>query len=333
MFWSYGLGDVGTGMGAALIGFYLLRFYVAAGLPPWLAGLAYGVGRLWDAVNDPIVGWLSDKTSNHPWGPRIPWMLWSAVPLGIAMGAIWWLPPWPSVTVKFVIFLAIWQVLQTDAGRPQAVAFSDFIAQVKAKAEEPHVEEVTVKDRTYEFKVVKLNPERQNVVLSRRELVEAELRKRIVAAHQLFEHAYRAKGRMPAERDRAPTAAESMAWFIRNDQWPFTAEARAARHWPLFPLDAPWPTLMMLAADDQRYLTWQHWLTAAGIDGVDTRGGYEFDLLDHAIRAAVDGLGITIADRHMVAREIAAGVRRGCGGGFAEIARGFCSRFHFRGRA
>ncbi|MEI8250308.1 MAG: MFS transporter [Synechococcus sp. ELA057] len=106
-FWAYGLGDVGTGMGAALIGFYLLRFYVAAGLPPWLAGIAYGVGRLWDAINDPIVGWLSDKTSTHPWGPRIPWMLWSALPLGIAMAAMWWLPPWPSEAIKFVIFLMI----------------------------------------------------------------------------------------------------------------------------------------------------------------------------------------------------------------------------------
>lgn len=105
--WAYGLGDVGTGMGAALIGFYLLRFYVAAGLPPWQAGLAYGAGRLWDAVNDPIVGWLSDKTSRHPWGPRIPWMLWSAVPLGLSMAAMWWLPPWPSAAVKFTIFLLI----------------------------------------------------------------------------------------------------------------------------------------------------------------------------------------------------------------------------------
>jgi GPH family glycoside/pentoside/hexuronide:cation symporter len=105
--WAYGLGDVGTGMGAALIGFYLLRFYVAAGLPPWLAGLAYSLGRLWDAVNDPVIGWLSDKTSHHPWGPRIPWMFWSALPLGGAMAAMWWLPPWPGVGVKFAIFLVI----------------------------------------------------------------------------------------------------------------------------------------------------------------------------------------------------------------------------------
>jgi LysR family glycine cleavage system transcriptional activator len=65
--------------------------------------------------------------------------------------------------------------------------------------------------------------------------------------------------------------------------------------------------LHVLASDEQRYLTWQHWLKAAGIVGVDTTGGYEFDLLDLAIRAAVDGLGITIADRHMIARELANG--------------------------
>jgi len=65
--------------------------------------------------------------------------------------------------------------------------------------------------------------------------------------------------------------------------------------------------LHVLAREDQRYLTWKHWLDAARISGVDTQGGYEFDLLDLAIRAAVDGLGITIADWHMVAPELASG--------------------------
>jgi hypothetical protein len=80
---------------------------------------------------------------------------------------------------------------------------------------------------------------------------EKPLRERIAAAHELFHTAYRSKGRMPAARDRAPTAAESMAWFIRNDRWSFSEQDRAARQWPRFPLDAPWPVLMMLAADDQ----------------------------------------------------------------------------------
>ncbi|PVZ41072.1 LysR substrate-binding domain-containing protein [Pseudomonas sp. CC120222-01a] len=65
--------------------------------------------------------------------------------------------------------------------------------------------------------------------------------------------------------------------------------------------------LHVLAREDQRYLTWKHWLDAARISGVDTQGGYEFDLLDLAIQAAIDGLGVTIADWHMVAAELACG--------------------------
>jgi len=77
------------------------------------------------------------------------------------------------------------------------------------------------------------------------------LRARIATAHELFHTAYRNKGRMPAARDRAPTPAESMAWLIRNDRHAFSAEEKLARNWPQFPLNAPWPLLLMLAADDQ----------------------------------------------------------------------------------
>ena len=74
------------------------------------------------------------------------------------------------------------------------------------------------------------------------------------------------------------------------------------------PIDLARQTLLhVLAGDNQRYLTWRHWLDAARIEDVDTSGGYEFDLLDHAIRAAIEGLGVTMADRHMIERELAQG--------------------------
>ena len=136
LLWAYGLGDVGTGMGAALIGFYLLRFYVAAGLPPWLAGLAYGLGRLWDAINDPIVGWLSDKSTGHPWGPRIPWIVFSAVPFGISMGAIWWLPPWGDAWTRFWIFLVISVIansLYTCVNLPYTALAAELSSDVKLR--------------------------------------------------------------------------------------------------------------------------------------------------------------------------------------------------------
>ncbi|MCA8951189.1 MAG: hypothetical protein KDE27_16905 [Planctomycetes bacterium] len=84
------------------------------------------------------------------------------------------------------------------------------------------------------------------------EAIKAPLqRNRIRQAYDLFHDAYRHKGRMPLERDAAPTPAQSMAWLVRNDRHPFADADRTARKWPRFPLDAPWPVLMMLAADDQ----------------------------------------------------------------------------------
>ncbi|MGL6133321.1 MAG: MFS transporter, partial [Prochlorococcaceae cyanobacterium] len=111
LLWSYGLGDAGTGMAASLLGFYLFVFYTAAaGLPAWMAGAVLMVGRLWDGVNDPIIGWLSDKTHTR-WGPRLPWIFASAVPLGIALAAMWWVPP-GNQWVKFTVFIVISAVAQ-----------------------------------------------------------------------------------------------------------------------------------------------------------------------------------------------------------------------------
>jgi glycoside/pentoside/hexuronide:cation symporter, GPH family len=109
---AYGIGDAGTGMAASLIGFYLFVFYTAAaGLPAWMAGAVLMVGRLWDGVNDPVIGWLSDKTHTR-WGPRLPWIFASAVPLGITLAAMWWVPP-GNQWVKFTVFILISAVAQS----------------------------------------------------------------------------------------------------------------------------------------------------------------------------------------------------------------------------
>ncbi|WP_426232855.1 LysR substrate-binding domain-containing protein [Pararhizobium sp. DWP3-4] len=65
--------------------------------------------------------------------------------------------------------------------------------------------------------------------------------------------------------------------------------------------------LHVLAAADQRYLTWQHWLDAAGLSDTDVRGGMEFDLLDLVIEAACNGLGIAVVDRFMVSSQLQSG--------------------------
>ena len=47
--------------------------------------------KLWDAINDPLIGWMSDHTQSR-WGPRLPWMIGASVPLGIFLAAMWWIP-------------------------------------------------------------------------------------------------------------------------------------------------------------------------------------------------------------------------------------------------
>jgi LysR family glycine cleavage system transcriptional activator len=65
--------------------------------------------------------------------------------------------------------------------------------------------------------------------------------------------------------------------------------------------------LLHVLKREGRYLTWQHWVDAAGLRDVDVEQGFEFDTLDLAIEAAIGGMGVTIADWHMVADDLAAG--------------------------
>lgn len=80
--------------------------------------------------------------------------------------------------------------------------------------------------------------------------VKAE-RKAINDAFVMFRSAYEEKGLLPKARDASPTPAESTAWWIRNDKFRFPEETAKQRNWPRYPLNAPWPTLTLLAADNQ----------------------------------------------------------------------------------
>lgn len=109
---AYGSGDLGTAITAALRGFFLLFFFTdVARLSPASAALILLIGRVWDAVNDPIVGWLSDRTVTR-WGRRRPWLLFGAVPFGLFFFLLWYVPP-ISDTGKFVYYVVISILLDT----------------------------------------------------------------------------------------------------------------------------------------------------------------------------------------------------------------------------
>ena len=69
---TYGAGDLGPAITANVLVFFLLYFFTnVAGLAAGTASNILLIGKVWDAINDPIVGVLSDRTS-HRWGRRYP---------------------------------------------------------------------------------------------------------------------------------------------------------------------------------------------------------------------------------------------------------------------
>ncbi len=103
-------------MGFALITsamqFFLLFYYTdVAGINPALAGSALMVGKLtWDAINDPLFGYLSDRTRSR-FGRRRIYMLLGAVPLGIAAWIMFSLPQGLTGVPAFLaVLLSFWLV-------------------------------------------------------------------------------------------------------------------------------------------------------------------------------------------------------------------------------
>ena len=82
--------------------FVLVYYSQVLGLSPELAGLALGIGLVFDAVSDPLIGYLSDNTKSRL-GRRHPWLYASVVPLALSYFLLWHPPP--SVQGDMNLFL------------------------------------------------------------------------------------------------------------------------------------------------------------------------------------------------------------------------------------
>lgn len=89
----FSTGDLSTSIPLAIVMFFQLYFLTdVAGLRPDYAGWAVGLSRIWDAVNDPLFGLISDRIRS-PWGRRRVLLLFGAVPLGLSFILMWVVPP------------------------------------------------------------------------------------------------------------------------------------------------------------------------------------------------------------------------------------------------
>lgn len=132
---GYGLGDAGTGLAATQLGFYLFVFFTSiAGLPAVVAGSLLMVIKVWDGINDPMVGWLSDHTRTR-WGPRLPWMLFAAAPLGITLAAMWWVPPGdvPQKTAYYMLMALLLMTAYTSVNLPYAALATELTSDTRTR--------------------------------------------------------------------------------------------------------------------------------------------------------------------------------------------------------
>jgi GPH family glycoside/pentoside/hexuronide:cation symporter len=116
-FWTkaaYAIGDLGNSAGpGTIVPFWYLYFLTdVARLDPALAGLSILLGKIWDAVNDPLVGVLSDRTRTR-WGRRRPYLLLGAVPFGVTFALLWIVPPIQNQVLLCLYFALMYMLFDT----------------------------------------------------------------------------------------------------------------------------------------------------------------------------------------------------------------------------
>jgi GPH family glycoside/pentoside/hexuronide:cation symporter len=80
---AYALGDTASNLFWMTFMIYLMIFYTDVyGLSATAAGTMMLITRLWDAVNNPIMGIIADRTKTR-WGRFRPYLLWGAAPFGL----------------------------------------------------------------------------------------------------------------------------------------------------------------------------------------------------------------------------------------------------------
>ncbi|MBD8548592.1 MFS transporter [Sphingomonas sp. CFBP 8760] len=80
----YGLGDAGGTIITGLIANFLTFYYTDVfGLAPGIVGIIFLSLRIFDAISDPLIGMMADRT-NTRWGRFRPYLLWTAIPVGLS---------------------------------------------------------------------------------------------------------------------------------------------------------------------------------------------------------------------------------------------------------
>ena len=101
---AFGLGMLANQMFPAALGIFMVVLVQDMGFPTWMWGVLFFLPRAYDAVLDPIMGFISDNTRSR-WGRRRQYVFVGAILLGIGFVAMWQLHRESGLTYNFLYFL------------------------------------------------------------------------------------------------------------------------------------------------------------------------------------------------------------------------------------
>jgi GPH family glycoside/pentoside/hexuronide:cation symporter len=142
VFYSFGqLSDV---IGYQMFVFLIFTFYYAVvGLNINLISLAFIIWSIWNAINDPLIGALSDRT-NTRWGRRLPFVYIGFIPYCI-ITVLLWTPPIDGEILTFIYFLItilLFDTIYTSYSMGQASCFPELFKNEEERAKANNIRQI-----------------------------------------------------------------------------------------------------------------------------------------------------------------------------------------------
>jgi len=111
---GYGVGDISQTTGFTIVSFFFLFFLTdVVGIDPWLAGYVLLFGKVWDAITDPAMGIISDRTESN-FGRRRTYMFWGSIPYAVTFILLWIKPSFVTGGLEFFYYTGIFLLHSTS---------------------------------------------------------------------------------------------------------------------------------------------------------------------------------------------------------------------------